>query len=135
MRRKQGRWLRISWIKRMSATVRTLYTSFLQGTHTVTGEKVLHKIRHWLTPPDPSTNYNNGLRNLHWESATWLLDGRVFQDWHSTDSLLWIHGKRMLWELGPYLFLMLPTFDSRFGEEHPLVRHFYTNLTLHSLSS
>ena len=39
----------------------------------------------------------------------------------------------MLWGLGLYLFLMLPTviFDSRFGEEHPLVRRFYTNLSLY----
>ena len=58
------------------------------------GEEVLQKLRGWLSPPDPSTNYNIGLRDLHEETATWFLEGRVFQDWHSTGSLLWIHGKR-----------------------------------------
>ncbi|KAH8987696.1 hypothetical protein EDB86DRAFT_2098025 [Lactarius hatsudake] len=58
-------------------------------------EEVLQKLKRWLSPPDPSTNYNIGLRDLHEETATWFLADRVFQEWHSTSSLLWIHGKRM----------------------------------------
>jgi hypothetical protein len=72
------------------------------------GEKVVHKIKQWLIPPDPSTNYNNGLRNLHRETATWLLDGRIFQDWHLTGSLLWIHGKRMFLETWPLFIPNVP---------------------------
>jgi hypothetical protein len=62
--------------------------------HMVTGEGMLQKLRGWLSPPDPSMNYNIGLRDLHEETATWFLEGRIFQEWHSTGSLLWIHGKR-----------------------------------------
>ena len=58
------------------------------------GEDVLQKLRGWLSPPDPSTNYAIGLRDLHEETATWFLEGRIFQEWYSTGSLLWIHGKR-----------------------------------------
>ncbi|KAH9047932.1 ankyrin repeat-containing domain protein, partial [Lactarius deliciosus] len=61
--------------------------------HTVIVEEVLQKLKGWLSPPDPSTNYNIGLRDLHKETATWFLEGRIFQEWYSMDSLLWIHGK------------------------------------------
>ncbi|KAH8983538.1 ankyrin repeat-containing domain protein [Lactarius akahatsu] len=47
----------------------------------------------WLSPSDPSTNYNIGLRDLHEATTTWFLESRIFQEWHSTGSLLWIHGK------------------------------------------
>ncbi|KAH9047977.1 ankyrin repeat-containing domain protein [Lactarius deliciosus] len=56
-------------------------------------EEVLQKLKGWLSPPDPSTNYVIGLRDLHEETATWFLEGHIFQEWHSAGSLLWIHGK------------------------------------------
>ncbi|KAH8978398.1 ankyrin repeat-containing domain protein [Lactarius akahatsu] len=56
-------------------------------------DEVLQKLKRWLSPPDPSTNYNIGLRDLHKETATWFLEGRIFQEWYSMGSLLWIHGK------------------------------------------
>ena len=55
---------------------------------------VLQKLKQWLTPPDPSINYTNGLRNLHEETAKWFLEDRIFQEWDSTGSLLWIRGER-----------------------------------------
>ncbi|KAH8982520.1 hypothetical protein EDB92DRAFT_1640898 [Lactarius akahatsu] len=61
-------------------------------------EVVLQKLKRWLSPPDPSTNYNIGLRDLHKETAAWFLKGRIFQEWYSTGSLLWIHGKRTFLE-------------------------------------
>ena len=67
--------------------------------HTVLGEGVLQKVKKWLSPPDPSTNYNIGLRDLYEESATWFLDSLIFQEWHSTGSLLWIDGKRAFVEV------------------------------------
>ncbi len=54
----------------------------------VMGEEVPQKLKGWLSPPDPSTNYNIGLRYLHKETATWFLEGRIFREWHSTGSLL-----------------------------------------------
>ncbi|KAH8982528.1 hypothetical protein EDB92DRAFT_1952255 [Lactarius akahatsu] len=56
-------------------------------------EEALQKLKGWLSPPDPSTNYNIGLRDLHEATATWFVEGPIFQEWHSNGSLLWIHGK------------------------------------------
>ncbi|KAH8982526.1 ankyrin repeat-containing domain protein [Lactarius akahatsu] len=56
-------------------------------------EGVLQKLKGWLSPSDPSTNYNIGLRDLHEATTTWFLESRIFQEWHSNGSLLWIHGK------------------------------------------
>ena len=60
------------------------------------GEDVLQKLKRWLSPSDPSTNHNIGLRyrDLHKETASWFLQGRIFQEWYLTGHLLWIHGKR-----------------------------------------
>ncbi|KAH9047945.1 ankyrin repeat-containing domain protein [Lactarius deliciosus] len=56
-------------------------------------EEVLRKLKGWLSPPDPSMNYNIGLSDLHKETLTWFLKGHIFQEWYLTGSLLWIHGK------------------------------------------
>jgi hypothetical protein len=86
---------------------------------------VLYKLKGWLSPPDPSTNYNIGLRDLHKKTATWFLEGGIFQEWHLTGSLLWIHGKRAFLHCVVGMSLTTPTIHSRFGEEHPLVCDFY----------
>ncbi len=70
-----------------------------RSSHTVIGEEVLPKLKGWLSSPDLSTNYNIGLCDLREETATWFLEGRMFQEWHSTGSLLWIHGKRTFVEI------------------------------------
>ncbi|KAH9034463.1 hypothetical protein EDB85DRAFT_2088272 [Lactarius pseudohatsudake] len=49
--------------------------------------------RTWLSPPDPSSNYNIA-RDVHQDgTATWFCEGSVFAEWNAKGSLLWIHGK------------------------------------------
>ncbi|KAH9061918.1 hypothetical protein EDB87DRAFT_1560134, partial [Lactarius vividus] len=49
--------------------------------------------RTWLSPPDPSSNYNIA-RDIHKDgTATWFCDGSVFAEWNTKGSLLWIYGK------------------------------------------
>ncbi|KAH9999584.1 hypothetical protein BJV74DRAFT_986495 [Russula compacta] len=51
------------------------------------------KFQTWLSPPDPSTNHNIA-RKVHYKgTATWFFRGSIFQQWKSSPSLLWIHGK------------------------------------------
>ena len=97
-----------------------------RGSHTVVGEEVPQKLKGWLSPSDPSTNYNIGLRDLHEDTATWFLEGDLFQEWHSAGTLLWIHGKRTFLETCRYLSLTALVIHSRFGEERPLVRYIYS---------
>jgi hypothetical protein len=52
-------------------------------------------IRTWLSPPDPSTNHNISREAHRPGSAAWFTQGSTFDEWKSTGSLLWIHGKRM----------------------------------------
>ncbi|KAI0272000.1 hypothetical protein BGY98DRAFT_179960 [Russula aff. rugulosa BPL654] len=51
-------------------------------------------VHKWLSPPDPSTNHNIACGTRHKKLASWFFDGSIFQDWKSTGSLLWVHGKR-----------------------------------------
>ena len=56
------------------------------------------ELRKWLSPPDPSTNHNIACDSHNDGTATWFLRGSIFEEWKSklTPSLLWIHGKRVL---------------------------------------
>ncbi|KAH9074398.1 ankyrin repeat-containing domain protein [Lactarius deliciosus] len=56
-------------------------------------EQFLLDLRRWLSPPDPTTNYMLGLRAYHKGTAAWFIENTIFQDWYSTGSLMWIHGK------------------------------------------
>ena len=48
----------------------------------------------WLSPPDPSINYNTARDVHHKGTAVWLTESRTFRDWKTNGSLLWIYGKR-----------------------------------------
>ena len=50
--------------------------------------------RSWLSPPDPSPNYNIARETHQDGTATWFCEGGVFREWNANGSLLWIHGKR-----------------------------------------
>ncbi|KAI0297633.1 hypothetical protein BC826DRAFT_1103332 [Russula brevipes] len=57
-------------------------------------EQLRQDIRKWLSPPDPSTNHNTARNVQHEVKPTWFFDGGIYQEWKSSPSLLWIHGKR-----------------------------------------
>ncbi|KAH8994000.1 hypothetical protein EDB92DRAFT_1852164 [Lactarius akahatsu] len=51
------------------------------------------KSRQWLSPADPSSNYNIACKAHHDGTATWFIQGTTFRKWEVTGSLLWIHGR------------------------------------------
>ena len=51
-------------------------------------------IHRWLSPPDPSINHNIACSTHNKKSATWFFGGKIYQEWKSKGSLLWVHGKR-----------------------------------------
>lgn len=57
------------------------------------GDQSLENLHEWLSPPDPSTNHNIASGAHHEGTATWLFQDSIFNQWKSTPSLLWIHGK------------------------------------------
>ena len=63
------------------------------------GNQLRESIHRWLSPPDPSTNHNIACGTHHKQTATWFFQGSIFQEWKSTGSLLWIHGKRLFYPL------------------------------------
>jgi NACHT domain len=47
----------------------------------------------WLSPPDPSTNYNEALKQRQADTGLWFLHGNVFKRWKTQpNSFLWLHG-------------------------------------------
>jgi hypothetical protein len=64
--------------------------------HNVTDGQLLEKFQKWLSPPDPSINFNTARKSYHEGTATWLTQGPIFNRWKAegSESLLWIYGKR-----------------------------------------
>jgi hypothetical protein len=58
------------------------------------GDQMQKDSKNWLCPPDPSKNYNIGCKAHQDGTATWFLQGSLFDEWNTKGSLLWIHGKR-----------------------------------------
>jgi len=61
----------------------------------LSGNQLRESTHKWLSPPDPSTNHNITCGTHHKKTATWFFEGNIYQEWKSTGSLLWIHGKRL----------------------------------------
>jgi hypothetical protein len=51
------------------------------------------KVRNWLAPPDPSTNFNEARKQHHEGTGQWLLDSEVYTKWKTEqNSFLWLCG-------------------------------------------
>jgi hypothetical protein len=87
-------------VKRSSSSnhIDTRYT----GSSVPTGDQLRRDLRRWISPPDPSTNHNIACRAHYKGTSTWFSQGSIYNEWKSTPSLLWIHGKRkFLYQQGP----------------------------------
>jgi hypothetical protein len=58
------------------------------------GNQLRKYLRQWITPPDPSVNYNAASGAHHEGTAAWCTKGKKLADWQTSGSLMWIHGKR-----------------------------------------
>jgi hypothetical protein len=79
------------------STVRYLLTpaSSSEGSYNDTGNQLRDSLLRWLSPSDPSINHNVAFKAHHNGTAHWFFQGNIFNEWKSTGSLLWIHGKRV----------------------------------------
>jgi hypothetical protein len=82
---------RVASVKRLSSN---LISPDYRALPILSGNQLRESIHKWLSPPDPSTNHNIACDTHHKKTASWFFQGSIFQEWKSTDSLLWIHGKR-----------------------------------------
>jgi hypothetical protein len=60
----------------------------------LTGDQLRKDIRNWISPPDPSVNYNTASDARHEGTSLWFMACDAFKSWKESDSLLWIYGKR-----------------------------------------
>jgi hypothetical protein len=112
----------VDQVKRLSSNF--ISAHYYRSSRILSGNQLRETIHRWLSPPDPSTNHNIACDTHHKKTASWFFQGTIFQEWKSTGSLLWVHGKR----LHPSLSTLTPSntflFYSWLGQEHPLVRGF-----------
>jgi hypothetical protein len=67
------------------------------------GDQVRESLEKWVPSPDPSTNQSIACGIQHDGSAQWFFRGRIYSEWKSTGSLIWIYGKRMFFLVHPWL--------------------------------
>ena len=98
-----------------------------EGSDSFTGNQLRDNLLRWLSPPDPSINHNIACKARHNDSAQWFLQGSIFDQWKSTGSFLWIHGKRaLLLGFTKCQLLIISQFCSGIREKYTLVCPFST---------
>lgn len=56
-------------------------------------EREQDKLAAWLSPPDPSINYNEALQQRQNDTGKWFIQCEEFNKWQSKrNSFLWLHG-------------------------------------------
>jgi hypothetical protein len=60
----------------------------------VIGKQLRQDLEKWLSPPDPTINYNTASDAHHQGTAEWFTSSTVFKDWNASGCFMWIHGKR-----------------------------------------
>ena len=109
----------VDQLKRMSSN---LISARYRDLSILLGNQLLESIRRWLSPPDPSTNHDIACDTHHKKTASWFFQGNIFQEWKSTGSLLWVHGKRLPRSLSNLTLSNIVSFYSWLGQERFLVR-------------
>ena len=97
-------------------------TTTRRSSQIIVGERILHDLQGWLTPPDPSTNYNIACSAQHERTSVWVFNEAIYKEWESTGSLFWIHGKGLSSFRRVYMSSE-SSFRSWLRKEHPLVCH------------
>ena len=90
----------------------------------LSGNQLRENIHRWLSPPDPSTSHNTACGTHHKKTASWFFQGTIFQEWKSSGSLLWIHGKRLSRRLYNLTSTNIILYSSWLGKERFVVREF-----------
>ena len=85
-------------------------------------DQLRDRIHAWLSPPDPSTNHTIACGTLHKKTAAWFIKGRIYQEWKSNGSLLWVHGKRSSCSTSYLMPLTVTRNRSRIWKKRSLVR-------------
>ena len=96
----------VDTMQQMANDINKIKRSFLSGSDTglvalnlVPGDLLQKESRSWLSPPDPSPNYNIACEIRQDGTSMWFFQGSVFTEWNAKGSLLWIHGKRAYFDI------------------------------------
>ena len=80
----------------MNENLRVVQTTTKNTARTVAGLETdgrLHKIRTWLSPPDPSSNFNTAREQHHEGTGQWFLGSAAYRKWKMEhNSFLWLNG-------------------------------------------
>ena len=90
-------------------------------TKTNSDDKLRENIQKWLSPPDSSINHNAACEAHHDGTATWFLEGTIYDEWKATGSLLWTHGNRTVFCCFPSATTDDLWFHSGIWQEYSLV--------------
>lgn len=54
----------------------------------------IQRVKDWLSPPEPSINFNKALKQRHGSTGQWFLESELYQSWKSTpNAFLWLYAR------------------------------------------
>jgi hypothetical protein len=101
MQKKQTSGLRLPQMKKSVRSNFIVVGS--RGLFVLTENLLREKSQKWLSSPDPSTNHNIARKAHHKGTTSWFFQSRIYEEWKSSSSFLWIHGKRTFFLLLRFL--------------------------------
>ena len=84
-----------NWMIPIVRHLSPLVFSYSKRSGLFTGNMLRDNLLRWLSPSDPSTNHNIATKTHHDGTSQWFFQGRIFNEWKSSGSFLWVHGKRV----------------------------------------
>jgi len=66
-----------------------------QRSDTLAVKRLRNTAVEWISPPDPSMNYNSARKTRHKGTTAWFIESSTYKYWKKSGSLFWIYGKRM----------------------------------------
>lgn len=80
-------------VEKQVARASSLLSDMSITTDFIAKDAKFQRIRNWLSPQDPSSNYNNAVLLCHTGTGQWFLQGETFARYkHGTLPFLWLHG-------------------------------------------
>ena len=71
-----------------------MHENLERGVDILSTDDFIEKIHRWLSPPDPSLNYQKALDERHEGTGVWFIESKEFAKWRTKpNSFLWLHGK------------------------------------------
>ncbi|KAL2202471.1 hypothetical protein CC79DRAFT_1313249 [Sarocladium strictum] len=86
--------MKLSEISRDTQEIKSLAAETKDYVAELANRSQVNDVREWLSPPDPSTDFHEALKQRHANTGKWFLQSKKYQDWRTTShAFLWLYAR------------------------------------------